>query len=135
MTEIIMNIIAIIGLIIGIYLGYRTSFLLYEFLMMKISHGKTDEKQLNEFCVVNEIVMQRYNLGALNLFPDYIKFNDDFSINEKNEIGMFFTKMEQLGIQYIYLKPHDKNFLLYEATGFGEYGVFSANIILQQYKN
>ncbi len=71
MNTLLIQIIAIVSLLVGIYLGYKISDLLYEIWMLKSRKNTVKKAHIDEFCVVNEIVNERYNLGALNLYPDH----------------------------------------------------------------
>lgn len=135
MNTLLIQIIAIVSLLVGIYLGYKISDLLYEIWMLKSRKNTVRKAHIDEFCVVNEIVNERYNLGALNLYPDYSSFENDFSIQQLNKIGKFLNQMEELGVHFIYLKPREKNNLIYVATGINKNGTFIGKITVDEYLN
>ena len=59
-------------------------------------------------------------------------FESDYSINENIAISDFLFKMNELGLHYIYLKPKNKDQLIYHATCLGDEKAFRSEIYVKE---
>jgi len=132
---ILLNFIGIISLIFGVYIGYRFAFAIYQYISLKLPKNEAKHTQkLDTLMIVDTVLKEKYNLGGINLYPDTSTIRDDFSTRELNEIYDFFEKMEELGIQFIYLKPNNQDRLIYKAICLRNNSYEEGYIQISEYK-
>lgn len=132
---IFLNLLGLISLIIGVYVGYKFAFVMYQYLWMKLPENKVKyTRKLDTFIAVDTVIKEKYNLGLLNLYPDTSSIRDDFSMKELNQIYDFVQKMEELGVQFIYLKPINKDRLIYKAINLSKDSHREGYVQLSEYK-
>lgn len=132
---ILLNFIGIISLIFGVYIGYRFAFAIYQYICLKLPKNEAKHAQkLDTLMIVDTVLKEKYNLGVLNLYSDTSTIRDDFSTRELNEIYDFFAKMEELGIQFIYLKPNNQDRLIYKAICLRKNSYKEGYIQISEYK-
>lgn len=132
---ILLNFIGIISLIFGVYIGYRFAFAIYQYICLKLPKNEAKHTQkLETLMIVDNVLKEKYNLGGVNLYPDTSTIRDDFSTRELNEIYDFFEKMEELGIQFIYLKPNNQDRLIYKAICLRKNSYEEGYIQISEYK-
>lgn len=132
---IFLNLLGLISLIIGVYVGYKFAFVIYQYLRMKLPENKEKHtKKLDTFMVVDTVIKEKYNLGLLNLYPNTSSIRDEFSFKELNQIYDIIEKMEELGIQFIYLKPNNQDRLIYKAICLRKNSYEEGYIQISEYK-
>ncbi|MPN08125.1 hypothetical protein SDC9_155403 [bioreactor metagenome] len=132
---IFLNLLGLISLIIGVYVGYKFAFVIYQYLRMKLPENKEKHtKKLDTFMVVDTVIKEKYNLGLLNLYPNTSSIRDEFSFKELNQIYDIIEKMEELGVQFIYLKPKNQDRLIYKAISLRRDLYKEGYIQLSEYK-
>ncbi len=132
---IFLNLLGLISLIIGICVGYKFAFVIYQYLRMKLPENKEKHtKKLDTFMVVDTVIKEKYNLGLLNLYPNTSSIRDEFSFKELNQIYDIIEKMEELGVQFIYLKPKNQDRLIYKAISLRRDLYKEGYIQLSEYK-
>lgn len=132
---IFLNLLGWISLIIGVYVGYKFAFVMYQYLWMKRPENKAKHtRKLDTFMAVDTVIKEKYNLGLLNLYPETSSITDDFSIKELNQIYDFVEKMEELGVQFIYLKPKNQDRLIYKAINLSKDSHREGYVQLSEYK-
>lgn len=108
--------IGFISLTIGIFIGYKFAFVIYQYIKIKLpSNNNLDEKKLDTVIAVNRVVNEKYKLGVLNLYPDASSIWNDYSAKDLNSIYDFYERMDELGFQFMYLKPFNKDYLIHKA--------------------
>ncbi|MFX2257881.1 hypothetical protein V6380_14015 [Acinetobacter variabilis] len=102
---------------------------------MKLPENKEKHtRKLDTFMVVDTVIKEKYNLGLLNLYPNISSIRDEFSFKELNQIYDIIEKMEELGVQFIYLKPKNQDRLIYKAISLRR-GLYKEGYIqLSEYK-
>lgn len=132
---IFLNLLGLISLVIGVYVGYKFAFVIYQYLRMKLPENKEKHtRKLDTFMVVDTVIKEKYNLGLLNLYPNISSIRDEFSFKELNQIYDIIEKMEELGVQFIYLKPKNQDRLIYKAISLRR-GLYKEGYIqLSEYK-
>lgn len=130
-----LDLLGFISLFFGVYIGYKFAFVTYQYLLIKIPKNNVKHNlKIETLMTVDAVVMEKYNLGLFNLYPDISSIRDDYSIKELNQIYDFFDNMEELGIQFIYLKPINKDHLIYKAIRLRKDLFREGNIQLNEYK-
>ncbi|MPS92902.1 hypothetical protein [Comamonas sp.] len=135
MIAISINLIGFFSAIYGIYVGYLISYRIYGYIRLTIRKPQDRiKKRLDSVLGVNEMLLERYNLGIAHLHESIPLFENKYSVNDSNKICDFFYKVEELGIQYIYLKPKEDSQILYDAVCIGERKVVKSHVFLEEYK-
>ncbi|EOZ8645427.1 hypothetical protein ACQWTT_001178 [Acinetobacter baumannii] len=135
MISLLIKILSLFSIFLGIYLGFMVTYRFYEYIkLMARKPFKRIEKRLEAMVGINEILLQRYNLAAAQLHESYPIFEDKYSINDLDKIANFFFDMDELGIQFIYLKPQNDSQIFYMANCLGERRAIESHIFLEEYE-
>lgn len=135
MIAISIKLIGFLSAIYGIYVGYLISSRIYDYLRLTIQKPQDRiTKRLDSVLGVNEMLLERYNLGVAHLHESVPLFEKKYSVIDSNKICDFFHKVEELGIQYIYLKPKEDGKIFYDAICIGEKKVVKSHVFLEEYK-
>lgn len=111
-----MQFVGFISLTIGVLIGYRFAFVIYQYIKIKLPNNeRLHYKKLDTVIAVDRVVSEKYKLGVLNLYPHISPIWNNYSAKDLNSIYDFLERMDELGIQYIYLKPANKEYLIHKA--------------------
>lgn len=129
------NFLSLISLFFGIYIGYKFAFLIYQYIKIRIPLNKERyQSKFFTFLAIDEMVNEKYDHGLLKLTPEVSKVRNKYSEKELNELYDFIDKMEELGITFIYLKPKNEEYLIYQAGSFRKGAMIKGYIQVEEYK-
>lgn len=132
MSEILVSIISFALIFLGIFSGFILSKLIHEYIAISMpSNEKKSKDQAMLYFGIDDISNERYKLGVAKPH-EHFEFFDHLEIKDRLTIVSFFTRMNELGIQYVYLKPKDSSRLLYVATYTNNEKVLKAEIHVKE---
>lgn len=135
MLAISIKLIGFFSAIYGIYVGYLISYRIYDYIRVTVRKPQDRiNKRLESVLGVNEMLLERYKLGVAHLHESIPLFENKYSVNDSNKICDFFYKVDELGIQFIYLKPKKDAQILYDAVCIGKRKVVKSHVFLEEYK-
>lgn len=135
MLAILVKLIGFLSGLFGIYVGYLISYRIYDYLRVTVRQPQDRiNKRLDSVLGVNDMLLERYNLGVAHLHESIPLFEKKYSVNDSNKICDFFYKVDELGIQFIYLKPKEDGKIFYDAICIGEKKVVKSHVFLEEYK-
>lgn len=135
MISLLIKSLSLLSIFWGIYFGFMVTLRFYEYIKL-IARKPFNRvpKRLEAMVGINEILLQRYSLAAAQLHESYPIFEDKYSINDLDKIANFFFYMDELGIQFIYLKPQNDSQIFYQANCLGERRAIESHIFLEEYE-